>query len=136
MRIVLGTNVLVSGLLKPDGFPAIVLGLVINKKIKLLYDNRILFEYMEVLSRKKFNFEHRWVKVLINFIQKQGEFIVAVPVPESFKDNDDKKFYEVAKTAKADYIVTGNIKDFPKKNIIKTPKEFIKIITNKKTDLS
>ena len=127
MRIVLDTNVLVSGLLNPDGSPAVVLSLLLNGKIKLLYDNRILSEYTEVLNRKKFGFKGEWINPIIDFIQQEGEFVSANPVSGFFKDTDDKKFYEVAKTAEAKYIITGNISHFPKEEMIKTPKEFIEI---------
>ena len=48
MRVVLDTNVLISGLLNPNGPPAAVLNLLVNAKLELLYDSRILQEYMEV----------------------------------------------------------------------------------------
>ena len=57
MKIVLDTNVLVSGLINPKGVPAKILNLMLNEKIIVLYDNRILREYETVLSRRKFRFE-------------------------------------------------------------------------------
>lgn len=127
MRIVLDTNVLISGLLNPDGNPAVILGLIINGKIKLIYDNRILSEYKDVLYRKKFGFKAKWIEPLIDFIRNEGEFIIADPIAGSFKDPDDKKFYEVAKAAEVEYIITGNIVHFPEEDFVKTPKEFIDI---------
>lgn len=127
MKIVLDTNVLISALLNPDRSPAIILGLIINGKIKLLYDNRILSEYIDVLYRKKFKFKPEWIEPVIDFIRTEGELIIADPVSASFRDIDDKKFYEVAKTAEAEYIITGNTNHFPDDDIIKTPKEFIDI---------
>ncbi len=127
MKIVLDTNVLISALLSPEGSPAALLGLIINEKVKLLYDNRILSEYIEVLNRKKFNFKQEWIEPLIDFIRNEGEFIIATPIFKSFKDDDDKKFYEVAKSADANYIITGNVNHFPKEALIKTPKEFLDI---------
>ena len=53
MKIVLDTNVLVSSLLNPDGSPAKILNLILSEKIILLYDNRILNEYYDVLKREK-----------------------------------------------------------------------------------
>lgn len=132
MKIVLDTNVLVSGLLNPDGNPAMILGLLINGKIDLVYDNRILFEYIQVLNRKKFQFKKEWIDALIDFIRYEGEYVSADPVSKSFKDIDDKKFYEVAKTGKVNYIITGNVNHFPTEDIIKTPKEFIDIFISKK----
>lgn len=127
MRIVLDTNVLVSALLNPEGIPSIILGLVLNGKLKLLYDNRILSEYIKVLHSKKFKFKPEWVEPLIDFIRSESEFIIAYPVANFFKDEDDKKFYEIAKTANAKYLITGNTKHFSKEDMVKTPKEFFDI---------
>ena len=46
MKVVVDTNVIVSALLNPNGPPAKILSLILNGKAKLLYDNRILFEYI------------------------------------------------------------------------------------------
>ncbi len=125
MRIVLDTNVLISGLINPNGNPALIISLLVNGKVKLLYDNRIISEYIEVLHRKKFGFKQEWIEALIDFIQNEGEFIVADPLSRFFNDKDDKKFYEVAKTGEAEYIVTGNISHFPKEDMIITSAEFM-----------
>jgi putative PIN family toxin of toxin-antitoxin system len=131
MRIVLDTNVLVSGLINPNGIPAVILGLFLNGKIKLAYDNRILSEYSDVLHRKKFGFKSEWIEPIVDYIQNEGEFIVAEPTHEYFIDEEDKKFYEVAKTCKAEFIVTGNISHYPKDKIMKTPKQFFDIYISK-----
>lgn len=72
MKIVLDTNVLVSSLLNPDGSPAGVLKLLLNGRIIMLYDNRILGEYLAVLSREKFGFRREWIDPLIDFIRQDG----------------------------------------------------------------
>ncbi len=51
MRIVVDTNVLVSGLLNPYGSPGRILDLVLSGRIQVLYDDRILEEYQDVLAR-------------------------------------------------------------------------------------
>ncbi|MDX9800288.1 MAG: putative toxin-antitoxin system toxin component, PIN family [Spirochaetia bacterium] len=130
MKIVLDTNVIISALINPDGIPAQILNLVINGKILFYYDNRILKEYSEVLRRKKFGFEEEWVNTFIDFIKNEGEFVVAEPLKIIFEDEDDKKFFEVAKSGKVFYLVTGNKKHFPKDKIIVTPKEFM-VLFNK-----
>jgi putative PIN family toxin of toxin-antitoxin system len=56
MRIVLDTNVIVSALINPNGTPGRILASILNGKVKILYDNRIIFEYIDVLSRKDFGF--------------------------------------------------------------------------------
>jgi putative PIN family toxin of toxin-antitoxin system len=127
MRIVLDTNVLVSGLLNPDGLPVQILNLILNGKITILFDNRIINEYTEVLKRKLFGFKDEWIEPLLDFIKSEGEFITAEPVKLEFKDEDDKVFYEVAKSGKAKYLITGNIAHFPREKFIVSPKDFIAI---------
>jgi putative PIN family toxin of toxin-antitoxin system len=127
MKVVLDTNVIISGLINVDGTPAQIINLLINGRITLLYDGRILQEYAEVLNRKKFGFKKSLVDPLLDFIKNEGEYVAAEPMGRKFIDEDDKMFYEVAKTAKATCIVTGNKDHFPKEAIVRSPKEFIEM---------
>jgi putative PIN family toxin of toxin-antitoxin system len=125
MRIVLDTNVIVSALINPNGIPGKILALVLNGKIKLLYDNRIIFEYIDVLSRKDFGFNGEIIHDLIDYFRNDGEFINSEYSNIEFVDDTDKKFYEVFRFGEAEYLITGNIRHFPQENGIITPKEFI-----------
>ena len=127
MKVVLDTNVLVSGLINPDGFPSKVINLLLNGKIVILYDNRIIEEYSNVLRRKKFMFKNEWIEPLLDYIKNTGEYVAADPITNKFQDEEDKKFYEVAISGKAKYIITGNRAHFPNSKIIKNPKEFIEL---------
>ena len=127
MKVVLDTNVVVSGLLSPNGPPALILNLVVNSKIQLLYDNRILQEYIEVLHREKFGFDTPSVDALIRFFLSEGEFIAAEPTAIDFKDEDDRVFYEVMTFGKADFLITGNQAHFPMHTQIVTPSDFLKV---------
>ena len=51
MRIVLDTNVLVSGFLSPHGPPGAILRSILTGSITLCFDERILAEYRDVLMR-------------------------------------------------------------------------------------
>jgi len=125
MRIVVDTNVLVSGLLNANGPPAQILGLIINKKMTVLYDNRILSEYYEVLKRKKFRFKKEWIDPLIDFIKIEEEYVIAEPLKIKLRDQDDKMFLEVAMSGNANYLITGNLIHFPKNKMIINPRGFI-----------
>ena len=131
MRIVLDTNVLISALINPHGMPAKVLNLILNGKLTILYDSRIMGEYRMVLSREKFHFSMEIIEPLIDFIKYEGEFVVPEPLKINLTDEDDKMFLEVAVGGKAEYLITGNIKHFPAEHYIVTPKCFIedKVIT-------
>ncbi len=124
MIIVLDTNVLVSALLKPKSHPAHVLNAILNEKATLLFDNRILEEYRKVLLRPRFGFSVELVEPLLEYLESEGEFVAADYSGIRFEDPGDKKYYEVAVTGGAAYIVTGNIRHFPNESLIITPRDF------------
>ena len=72
MRIVLDTNVLVSGLLQPLGNPAQVLSLALAGAIKVCHDERILAEYAEVLVRPRFRFDAERVRDVLEKLEADG----------------------------------------------------------------
>ena len=127
MKVVVDTNVIVSALISTSGTPAKILSLILNGTIKILYDNRIIFEYYDVLSRDEFGFSKEIVNDLISYIKHDGEFVNSEFIKRKFFDETDKKFYEVYKTGGAEYLITGNIKHFPKEDSIVTPKDFVQV---------
>jgi len=131
MRVVVDTNVIVSALMNTNGTPSKILSLIQNGNVKILYDNRIIFEYIDVLSRKEFGFPNETIDDLINSFKHDGEFINSDYIKTSFSDETDKKFYEVYKTGNAEYLITGNIKHFPKEKEIILPKDFLQLYETK-----
>jgi len=125
LKVVVDTNVIVSALININGTPAKMLSLILNGKVKILYDNRILFEYIDVLSRKKFGFSKEMINVLIDYFESDGEFVNSEYIKIRFDDESDRKFYEVYKQGEADCLITGNLRHFPKEEAIITPKDFI-----------
>lgn len=124
MNIVLDTNVLVSALWSSQSKPAEILSAVINNRFTVCYDYRIIKEYTEVLHRPKFQFNDWEINYLLDPIIKNGISIISEPLPDIlFSDESDKKFYEVAKFCNA-YIVTGNIKHYPKDDCIISVADF------------
>jgi len=108
-----------------NGPPAKILAQIMNGKLRILYDNRILFEYIDVLSRKEFGFNNEIINDMADFFKNEGEYINADPSNEIFHDKTDKKFYEVYKSGEAQYLITGNRKYFPNETAIVTPAEFL-----------
>jgi putative PIN family toxin of toxin-antitoxin system len=125
MKIVLDTNVIVSALLRPQSLPAKILGYVLNGTIEIAYDNNILAEYIYVLNREKFKINKDLIKIVLDYITNEGVYTISMPRNIKFVDEDDKVFYELYKSEGIDYLITGNIKDFPKEKNIITPREFI-----------
>jgi putative PIN family toxin of toxin-antitoxin system len=126
MKVVVDTNVLISALLSPAGPPAQILNLVLNGRLTVLYDNRMLSEYREVMRRPKFRFEADAVEALLEFIGAEGEYVVAEPQPAPIKDEDDRAFYEVALSGGARRLVTGNASHYPRDKRIVSPAEFLR----------
>ena len=113
MKIVLDTNVLVSGLLSPLGPPATILRLVAVGELRLCFDGRILAEYRKVLSRARFGFDPRDVDDLLDQVEGGGELVAAGPLAARLPHPADEPFLEVAAAARADALVTGNLRHFP-----------------------
>lgn len=130
MKIVLDTNVLVSGLLNPYGPPGQIVLLVANGKLSLCYDARIIGEYREVLSRPAFSFRADHIDALIDQIQSAGVATAPEPLTHQLPDRDDEAFLEVAIAVEAKYLVTGNSRHFPARLCqgipIISPAEFMK----------
>ena len=113
MKIVLDTNVLVSGILSPNGPPAAVLRTLLTERVRLCFDERIVSEYRDVLTRSKFSFNRDLVDELIGFLEPAGSPTLAAPLALDLRDPWDLMFIEVAVSAGADFLVTGNLKHFP-----------------------
>ncbi len=96
MKIVLDTNVLVSGLLTPFGPGGEIVRMVSAGKLILYLDARILLEYQEVLYRPKFKFNKDHVNMLLDFIKQYGQYVSTVPLKNRLPDLDDEPFLEAA----------------------------------------
>ena len=124
MMVVIDTNVLVSALLSRDGAPAKVISMVLNGIITPCYDYRIICEYREVLKRPKFTFSDSEINSLIDWFESNGQSVIAEPISQKFDDEEDKKFYEVAKHCNV-ILITGNLKHFPNEPFIMSPIDFL-----------
>jgi putative PIN family toxin of toxin-antitoxin system len=113
MSIVLDTNVLVSGLHNPNGAPGRIVDLILGARIQVLYDDRILAEYRDVLARPQLAIEPSLAQAVVGYIRLSGERVIALPLEkDTLPDPDDFPFAEVAMTGEADMLVTGNMKHF------------------------
>ena len=128
---VIDTNVLVSALfsISGDSNPSIIIRKIIDGDITPLYNEEILAEYEEVLNRDKFPFRKADIDWIISTFIDYGISLGRTAVSdEEFTDKDDIVFYEVALSKEDSFLVTGNIKHFPKKPFIVTPAEMLTII--------
>jgi uncharacterized protein len=113
LKIVLDTNVLVSGLLSPFGPPGEIVRMVSSGALTLCLDARILSEYDEVLARPRFGVDHDAVAALLDYLSVASDTIAASPLQVRLPDPDDEPFLEVAAAGGAEYLVTGNVAHFP-----------------------
>lgn len=124
---VIDTNVWVSALLthNVNSPTERVFQLVFNGEITALFNEEILAEYEEVLTRKKFKFPKEDVLELLDYIKKKGIHENRTPFNEALPDEDDRVFLEISLSREDSFLVTGNLKHYPKLPEVLTPAEFI-----------
>lgn len=131
-RIVLDTNVLVSGMINAFGPPGRIVDLLREGMIELVVDDRILSEYRIVLNRPKFQryFDSNAVSDIVNFLEQNTHYVVSVKTIAGLPDPDDVPFAELALSAGVP-LVTGNLNDFPESLLdnvrVLTPADYIRL---------
>ena len=130
---VIDTNVLVSALLTSEkkSNPLLIFKAIIDEKIVPLFCDEILNEYREVLSRDKFPFTCDYIEKALDVFVNNGLNVSRVQVDEfKFPDPKDIVFFEVSMAVDDSYLITGNIKHFPKISKVVTPAEMAAILDN------
>ena len=131
MRIVLDTNVLLSGLLSPSGPPGNIVRLITSGAVRVCYDARILVEYRQVLLRPTFPFAEIQVDSLLDQLEADGDLVAALPLVDRLPDPDDEIFLEVALTGNTHCLVTGNLRRYPQRHRqgvkVVSPREFLEL---------
>ena len=130
LRLVIDTNVLVSAAIKPAGLQRTVFLIAISKPARLYVSRPILAEYSEVLARPELRSRKGLRLQLLQLIKNHSHSVVPNRRIEATTDPTDNMFLECADAARADYLVTGNQKHFPKfwKNTkVVTPREFVSL---------
>ena len=127
---VIDTNVLVSALItkNPEAATAKVVRLLLDNGFVPLYDADIIAEYEDVLHRSKFPILPDVADALISYIVEHGVEASRVNFDESMPDEDDRVFYEVTLSKEDSFLVTGNLKHYPKSPRVITPADFVNII--------
>lgn len=132
--VVIDTNVLVSALFSKNENSATiqVLKRLLRGEIIPVYSKEILQEYRDVLNRKKFNFSKKAVEILISALKQYGICVNPAATGEKLPDFTDLPFYEVVMDTRTEgsYLITGNLKHFPKCDYIVTARQFLDILEN------
>ena len=139
LKVVLDTNVLVSALLF-KGELSKLLSLLKQRKCILLFSEETLNEIIRVLHYPKFALAEKEIDYLL-----QSEILSYAKIVETVlkfnkeacRDREDQKFLELAVSAKADYIISGDkdLLDLKKINKIRilSPNEFLLLLNKTKS---
>ena len=115
IKVVLDTNIVVSANLKAAGLEALVLSLAMSRNVQMYVSPPVLAEYEKVLRRKKFNFASERIEALLQLIGQCGILLTELPTVTESRHEADNRFLECAEGAGAEFLITGNTKDFPAK---------------------
>lgn len=131
---VFDTNILVSAMIsrRPDSAVVLAFETLLSGEVTPLYNDEIIQEYTDVLHREKFHLPKSLVEAVICQIKTNGIATERIVTNEVFPDSSDAVFYEVALSKGDTFLVTGNIRHFPKKHIVVTPAEFLELIGKNK----
>lgn len=131
-KVVLDTNVVVSAHLGDSGYESLAFDLAISSQTELYVSPDILAEYSEVLRRPRLGIEWNDVKRSLDSIRERARLVNPRNSVSAAFDPDDNKFLECAEEARADYLVTGNRRHFPKQwktTKIVNARELLELIT-------
>ncbi|OIQ53970.1 PIN domain protein [Moorella thermoacetica] len=139
MKVVLDTNVVISGLLVPVRPPGKIIDLWADGKIDVVVSPAVITEYMEVFLRPKFakagTMEERQ-QLLEGFINLANTILVLPDIEIDIinADPSDNRFLECARTGETDCIISGDShllalkeKEYEEIPII-TPGQFLEMI--------
>ncbi|MEI6816943.1 MAG: putative toxin-antitoxin system toxin component, PIN family [Bacteroidota bacterium] len=130
-RIIIDTNVLVSGLIQ-HSYPYLILNeLFIERKIELCISDDLLKEYFDVLNRKKFSKYPDFVlnaKLVLAGLEMNATKYIPKTKVNIIDDFADNRLLELAAESKAKFLITGNTNDFTMSNFKRTkivsPKDY------------
>lgn len=113
LRLVIDTNVVVSGALKPHGLERTTLNFALAPPARFYVSPAILAEYAEVLNRPELRIPASEQRALGDLFVSRTRLIHPAIVLAECRDPDDNIFLECADAARADYLLTGNLRHFP-----------------------
>lgn len=145
MIVVIDTNVIFQGLDTDMGASFKILELLKSRKLNLALSYKVITEYEDVLKRQS---TLDRIRLTIDDIDKVLTFIAYIALPyeptylfrPNLRDENDNMFVELAFISNAEYLITNNVRDFRKADLlfdnfeIVTPGEFYRIWRNEYED--
>jgi putative PIN family toxin of toxin-antitoxin system len=136
LKAVLDTNVVLSAHLIDEGPSRLIFDVVFPGYFRCFVSKPLLEEYEEVLKRPRFELDPREIARSMGFMRNAAILVVPRKRLQITNDPDDNKVLECALEARADYVVTGNTRDFPERfqdiRII-TPRRFMTLVASAPT---
>lgn len=115
LRLVLDTNIFVSGLISGTGPPARILRAIQNRRVVHLVSDPIVEEYLRVLGypriRKFKKITDAFIADIAAYLVHQTERVELVSTIRLSPDPDDDVFLETAVDGRATMLVTGDKTD-------------------------
>ena len=129
---VIDTNIFVSALIthNSNASTARVLENLLLHRIIPLYNDDIIKEYDEVLHRAKFKLSEEQISTIIEQVKENGIDSSRFPYAGEMPDEDDRVFYEICLSKEDSFLVTGNLKHFPKEPQVITAAEMMELLDN------
>ena len=112
-RAVVDTNVLVSGLLFPRGYPYTLLKLGITKKFELITSKELFTELSDTISiprmMSRYDLDRESIDNQLRVIQAASTFVTPALTKNVFvRDPKDVIVIATAESGKADYLISGD----------------------------
>ncbi len=85
-------------------------------------------EYEDVLHRRKFKLTEDQNRLVIDCVKQNGIDSERFSYDGIMPDEDDRVFYEVALSEEDSFLVTGNLKHFPKPPKVITAAQMMEIL--------
>ena len=112
MKVILDCNILVSAGLKSRVCNAILRYTL--RETQVVFSTAILSEYQDVLARKKFIAQQDTMQKILLAVYTGGAWVANVPESSVLSpDPKDQPYIDLALATQADYLITGNMQDFP-----------------------
>ena len=114
MRVVIDTNIFISGLLNLEGGAAKIINHFKDDIFELVITRDVFEEYLRAIHFFNNNIPSERSEELLEFVFEKAVKIKAANPHGLCKDTDDEKFLTAAFSGHAEYLVTKNKKDFPR----------------------
>ncbi|HET6991028.1 MAG TPA: putative toxin-antitoxin system toxin component, PIN family [Bacteroidia bacterium] len=124
-RIAIDTNIWISFLINGKNFSKLD-KLIQADKIKLIFSDELLLEFLEVVERPKFKkyFSTDNIQILFENIQNQAEFIKVKQKVDVCRDKKDNFLLALSEVGAVDFLITGDedllvLKKYKKTKIVR-----------------